>query len=161
MIFAIDPGTDESAYVVYDGCAVREWGKVENRDLLAKVRDPKYRGCRFIVEMIASYGMPVGRETFETCVWIGRFIEACPNPIERVFRKTVVGYFCNDAKAKDTNIRAVMLDIVGPQGTKRDPGPTYGISKDGWSALAVAVYAHETHRTPARARIAELKGERA
>jgi hypothetical protein len=42
-------------------------------------------------------------------------------------------------KAKDANIRQALIDKIGPQGTKKDPGPTYGISKDVWSALAIAV----------------------
>jgi hypothetical protein len=44
-------------------------------------------------------------------------------------------------RAKDANIRQALLDLIGPQGTKAQPGPTYGIKSHTWAALAVAVYA--------------------
>jgi len=44
-------------------------------------------------------------------------------------------------RAKDANIRQALLDLIGPQGTKKTPGPTYGIKSHTWAALAVAVYA--------------------
>jgi hypothetical protein len=92
------------------------------------------------VEMIASYGMPVGREVFETCVWIGRFVQAWqPGAHEFVYRRDVKMYLCGSNRAKDGNIRQALLDLVGPQGTKKAPGPTYGLRGDEWAALAVAV----------------------
>ena len=37
------------------------------------------------------------------------------------------------------NIRQALLDLIGPQGTKKAPGPTYGVRSHEWAALAVAV----------------------
>jgi len=99
------------------------------------------------IEMIASQGMPVGRETFETCVWIGRFIQAFHNGQDHtlIYRGVVKDVLCGSRKAKDANIRQALLDkypCTGggktPQiGTKSQPGPLFGISTHAWPALAV------------------------
>lgn len=95
------------------------------------------------IEMIASYGMPVGREVFETCVWIGRFIEAWGGPYTLVYRKDVKLHLCGQPRAKDSNIRQALIDRYGGKdravGKKATPGPLYGVSADVWSALAIAV----------------------
>jgi len=44
-------------------------------------------------------------------------------------------------KAKDTNIRQALIDMIGPQGKKSCPGPTFGMSSHTWAALAVAITA--------------------
>ena len=82
MILAIDPGNIESGYVfTKDNLEVLEKGKIKNEDLLKKLEWFKFydsvNKTHIAIEMIASYGMPVGVEVFETCVWIGRFLEAC------------------------------------------------------------------------------------
>ena len=100
------------------------------------------------VEMIASYGMAVGASVFETCTWIGRFEEAwaarrCESEMHRVKRHEVKMAVCHDSRAKDANIRQALLDRWGGKeqavGTKKRPGPLYGVKKDIWAALAVAV----------------------
>lgn len=97
-------------------------------------------GNELAIEMIASYGMPVGREVFETCVWIGRFIEAWGGTyaMTRVTRNEVKNHLCGSSKAKDSNIRQALIDLFGPPGKKSDPGPTFGLSGDMWAALGVA-----------------------
>ena len=50
---------------------------------------------------------------------------------------------CGDARAKDPNIRAALIDRWGGSkaaavGTKKSPGPLYGFKSDMWAALAVA-----------------------
>jgi hypothetical protein len=100
-----------------------------------------------LIEMVACYGMPVGKETFETCVWIGRFIEAFNGRTEYVYRRDVKLTLCNSMRAKDANIRQAILDrfpATGggrtPQvGTKAKPGPLYGVKSHAWSALAVGL----------------------
>jgi hypothetical protein len=97
------------------------------------------------IEMIASYGMPVGREVFETCVWIGRFVQAaCALPCEYVYRKDVKLYLCGNARAKDSNVRQAIIDRFGGKdkaiGRKKNPGPLHGVKGDLWAALAVGLY---------------------
>ncbi len=102
-----------------------------------------------VVEMIASYGMPVGREVFETCVWVGRFLQAWPGETERITRGAIKLHLCGSMRAKDANVRQALIDAFGGKdkaiGTKRAPGALHGVSGDVWSALAVAVtYADRT-----------------
>jgi len=70
-----------------------------------------------------------------------------------LMRKTVAAHLCNTSRANDSNIRQALIDRFGPGrekaiGTKKNPGPLYGIKKDLWSALAVAVtYADKIKET--------------
>ena len=146
LLLAIDPGPEESAYVTWrDG---RWWGhgKIPNGKLLELIACPSYQFERCCIEMIASYGMPVGREVFETCVWIGRFMEAFGAArCSRLTRNEIKNHLCHSSKAKDANIRQALIDRLGSPGTKRAPGPTYGIVADEWAALAVAVTWYDMH----------------
>ena len=144
-IFAIDPGTTQSGFVTYEDGKVNESGVVSNNDMLAMIRLTS-RATHYkhmAIEMISSYGMPVGREVFDTCVWIGRFMEAWGHNRRLITRKDVKMHLCNSAKAKDGNIRQALIDKLGAPGTKAAPGPTYGVSSHAWSALAVAVTAED------------------
>lgn len=148
-ILAIDPGTTESGWVVYDGRNVVASGVFDNAGMLETVMDTPAQ--RLAIEMIASYGMAVGREVFETCVWIGRFKQAFrdPDAVELVYRKDVKLHLCGTTKAKDPNVRQALLDLFPrtgggktPQiGTKSQPGPLYGVSSHAWPALGVAITA--------------------
>jgi hypothetical protein len=91
------------------------------------------------IEMIASYGMAVGADVFQTCVEIGRFVEVAGEHVSLVFRRDVKMHLCGSARAKDANIRQALLDRLGPVGTKKAPGPLYGVKSHIWAALAVAV----------------------
>ena len=75
-ILAIDAGNEESGYCLMDAITYKpiEFGKISNEQMLMKVIELNYD--KLILEMVASYGMPVGASVFETCVWIGRFIQA-------------------------------------------------------------------------------------
>ena len=148
-ILAIDPGTSESAYVIYeDGENLRVFGKIKNEDLYQKVMLPSISCFDVLaIEMIASYGMPVGREVFETCLWIGKFMQKCEDlekKVMLVYRRDVKLFLCGSPKAKDGNIRQAIIDRIGEPGTKKCPGATYGVSKDVWAALAVALFAAST-----------------
>ena len=146
VILAIDPGTDKSGWCLYDGSLI-DCGVSENHDLLGWIRESS--AAHLAIEMVASYGMPVGREVFETVRWIGRFQQAwtLPEDVALIYRRDVKLRLCGSSKAKDGNIRQALLDRFPrtgggktPQiGTKARPGPLYGISTHAWAALAVAV----------------------
>lgn len=148
-ILAIDPGTNESAMVIIRDGKISDYSIQPNSDMLKSIRAYGYTSTDCAIEMIASYGMPVGKETFETCLWIGRFIGAWEGIHGKepalLYRKDIKMHLCGTMKAKDGNIRQALLDKWGPQGTKKSPGPTYGISSHVWAALAVATTFMDKH----------------
>lgn len=159
IIFAIDPGCTHSGYVVvrHDGgeiTQVIDKGKVENERIFCVLN--QYFGYDLAVEMVACYGMPVGAEVFDTCVWIGRFIQAagmsqCAKSINLVYRKEEKLNLCGTPAAKDSNIAQALIDRYAygqpnrGKGTKKEPGFFHGFSADMWQAMAVAVTYFDLH----------------
>jgi hypothetical protein len=153
VILAIDPGNTESAYVLWrDGKPVAH-ATLPNDELLANLYRWKLDRLECVIEMIGHYGtgMPAGKDVFDTCVWIGRFIEAFGEErCSRILRPTVKAHICGSAKAKDPNVRQAIIDKFGGKeaaiGKKATPGPLYGVSGDAWAALAVAMTWAERQR---------------
>lgn len=150
MILAIDPGNEQSAYVVlHDDLHPAERGKVDCiylRDIIIPTITDLYPGITLAIEMVASYGMPVGREVFETCFWAGMFWQAAKESEKYlIYRMDEKLNLCHDSRAKDANIRQALIDRFAPgvpnsgKGTKRSPGWFYGFSADVWQAYAVGV----------------------
>jgi len=139
-IMGIDPGNEKTAIVIIDKGKIvfHELDLNKQISFILKNKElPKNVG----IEMISSYGMPVGQSIFETCLWIGRFVEilvSCNIIPVLIYRKDVKMELCNSVRAKDGNIRQALIDRYGAPGTKKKPGITYGISKDKWAALGVA-----------------------
>ena len=146
-VLAIDPGSEQSAYALMD----REYrplriGKAANdviADVIAEIAREE-DDVRVVIEMVASYGMAVGREVFETCVWIGRYMEIA-GEAELMYRKDVKLNLCGQARAKDANIRQALIDrfavrdLKNGKGTKKAPDWFYGFKSDIWAAYAVGV----------------------
>ena len=149
ILIAIDPGTESSGVVIYDGKKViASYKDFENNDLVEQLRTDSWACKHLAIEMVASYGMAVGKTTFETVYWIGRFVQAFGvHDSTRIYRKDVKMFLCNSMKAKDANVRQAILDRFEPSGggktpqvgTKKEPGPLFGVSSHAWSALAIAL----------------------
>lgn len=142
-VLAIDPGPEQSGFVVLNNGRVELSGCEPNDAILLRIGDGLWDYDVLAIEMIASYGMAVGKDVFETCVWIGRFVQQWRNDanVRLVTRKEIKSHLCGTTKAKDTNVRQALIDLLGAPGTKKNPGATYGVTKHAWAALAVAVTA--------------------
>lgn len=148
-VMAIDPGYEQSAWVLFDGRRVVDHGIEPNEDLLQRLTSGTWRLETIqatVIEGIESFGMAVGREVFETVFWTGRFFERGRHKalrVERMFRKTVKVHLCQSSRAQDSNIRVALIDRFGGSdravGKKAAPGPLYGIKSHEWAALAIAV----------------------
>lgn len=167
LYIGIDPGDVRSAVSGVIGERVIVGGIYPNEQVVPAACSMAFKlamggsidgssAVRFGIEMIASYGMPVGKTVFETCVWIGRFVEGIRDhkaddtiPIRKVYRKDAKMHLCQSMRAKDGNIRQAIIDLYPPTGggqipqigTKSQPGPLFGAAKDMWASVAVAITA--------------------
>lgn len=162
-ILAIDPGSTESAWVLFDDGQPHPFGTYPNDQLLDCLRKPASAFGSFLegVDVVAietiepRYGLQMGWETLDTARWIGRFQEAVhPTPVVLLRRSVILrqlGVVTSPRKGEtrvsaDAGTRAALIDRFGGAGgkaaaigLKASPGPLYGVTGDVWSALAVAV----------------------
>jgi hypothetical protein len=153
-IMAVDPGTTHSGFVSVsqgpDGKLVMHElsGVWPNEHVLNALTCPEVN--YLAIEQVRSYGMAIGATTLDTVEWSGRFIQqwlvtriggTTSNQVMRIPRLDIKVHLCHSARATDANIRQALIDRLGPPGTKKNPGPTYGIKSHLWAALAVAVTA--------------------
>lgn len=150
-ILAIDPGERESAIVAigHDGEIEMAW-KETNKYCLDYVKDESHYGsmCTLAIEFAHARGMPASNNLFRTTLWAGRFLQAWLTnygyikPL-LINRHDVKLHHCGQARAKDSNIRAAIIDRYGGKeaaiGKKKTPGPLYGVRADEWQALAIAL----------------------
>lgn len=172
-ILAIDPGTTESAYVV----GTKDYGiishaKVPNAQIIDLI---ERGGCDvLVVECMEARTLnvtiskdgkkpppqKVGDETYETCYWIGRFMEAAYRKnmmVHRVRRGQEQHYIVPSTrnklprlpepvpKSKDAKIRAGLVMRFAKFDKKTGKGKAackdtfYGFKTDEWMAFAVLV----------------------
>lgn len=150
LVIGIDPGTKQSAYVEWDGTFVLNAAIVPNTKLLTYLRAIDPHAC-VVFENIEPYGMVVGRETLETCVWIGRLFQRARDvvggtQVSRLPRRAVKKHL--RIKGGDKAVRSALIQRLGDE---RHPEDWYGkLKSHQWSALAIAVtwWDTERHRQP-------------
>lgn len=141
-VIGIDPGPEQSALVVWTGIAAAPIRFGPNEDILRCLI--QWKGdTPLVIEKVASFGMPVGAEIFETVYWSGRFAQAYGENVHRITRIEVKNHLCHSSRANDANVRQSIIDRFGGKdkaiGKKACPGVLYDIKADLWSALAVAL----------------------
>ncbi len=155
-LLAIDPGTKESGWAILEGAHVHEAGVSPNEHLLERIRvTGGYIAAGLVqpmtlaIERFEARGMPIGDESVQTILWTGRFVQAwhSPDAVRMVKRSQVKLHLCGTTRAKDPNVRQALIDQLGPPGTKKNPGGTYGVTSHAWAALAVAVTASAQRMT--------------
>jgi len=144
-ILAIDPGTTQSAYILWntEKQTVLSCGLMDNNPFVKKYIS--FVQCKMAdliaVEMIQNYGFQMGRSTIETIMFVGElkaFWDANHYDVTEFKlygRPTIKGHF--NAK-KDAMIRASLRMRYGEHEFKKG-GKFYGVKKDIWSAMAIAV----------------------
>jgi len=179
LIMAVDPGPGKSAYVIVQpnpaavgGLQIVEFCIGDNANIRAEIwgfASLPLEDRRLVLEQVASMGMSVGAETFETCVWTGRFMETFEagkqRDAHRIPRVPIKVHLCGSARAKDANVRQAIIDRFGGNGAlqKYKPakyngkgdvtypgqfaGPLAGISSHCWAALALACVYVDRMRT--------------
>jgi Holliday junction resolvasome RuvABC endonuclease subunit len=147
-IIGIDPGTKQSGWVIVTDGKIEQSGVMENNLVLQSLEniaglDGDYT---IAIEWIQAMGMAVGKEVFETCMWVGRFAQACGQPVRLIPRGKIKLHHCGSARAKDANICQSLRDKYGEKGTAKNPGFFFGVSSHAWQAFAVAAYVLEGAR---------------
>jgi len=113
-ILAIDPGTNKSGWcLIEDDGKVQDFGWTENEAVQVKANELSIAHDTLLIEDISNYGMAVGRDTFETVKWMGRFDTVAQGKVNYITRPTIKAALCNSVKATDANVRQAVIDWYG------------------------------------------------
>lgn len=152
IVLGVDPGTTHSGWVVLraepgESVTVLESSKeTDNFECLRLFgeRLREHSGLHVAVETMTNYGQGFGMSAIQACIWVGRFTQYfCDRgtPVTHLERQDHVYMTLLGVRRGGNNsaIRKALIAMVGEPGTKKNPGPTYGLASHAWSALAIAV----------------------
>lgn len=148
-ILSIDPGTNKTGIVhTYNGKIMFVDSKMDNHHVLDFLKTMK--AGMVAMETLVPYNQKVGKTTFETIFWTGRFYEASAIPITKISRREIKSFLVGRMTANDAIIRRAVLSLypvsgggATPQiGTKAEPGPLFGVTSHAMQALAVGITAY-------------------
>jgi hypothetical protein len=101
-------------------------------------------------ERVQSYGIAGASllRTAEVYGGIQRTAEVAGLPFAGIYRRDVCSALHVKGKGRDQQVRQRMIELHGGSkaeaiGTKRAPGPLYGVTSHAWQALGLAVVARE------------------
>ena len=149
-VLGIDPGPERSAWVLWDGERVCRFGADENLTVESGMRilERQERPVRLAMERPQAFygpGVKPSPQLMETAFEAGTLYGAWPDSHTRLYLRfnEVSRHHTGRSGRPEPEIRAALLERIGPVGTKKNPGPLYGLKvKDHhFSALAVAVCA--------------------
>ena len=95
--------------------------------------------------MMARTGATAAGNMVEAACWLGMFCAAAgetPATVAKLTRKDVLKAMHIASKGADAAVRAELIRHFGGKdaiGTKKAPGPLYGVTGDAWQALGLAV----------------------
>ena len=144
MILAVDPGSTQSAYVVYEPKTktIKEHAIVLNEEMINKIyywRGVFNGNATLVIEYMRPRGMPMSAESMDTMFELGRMAQCWTGALVKMDRMTVKMALCGKAFANDAKIRAALIDMFGGKQETKKGGKLYKIAGDQWSALALAV----------------------
>lgn len=145
-VLGLDPGTTQTGLALFDPVAGTIQGLHQDNEqvlqflqMMAPLPDQL-----LILEGIKSYGRAVGQSVFQTCCWLGRFMETWDRPgglWACYYQEQAKLWLTKSLKSKPSEINRSLQDRWGAKGTKKQPGRLYGFKGDHcFSALAIATY---------------------
>jgi len=153
-VIGIDPGSAQSAIVVFDGKhrTIDRHHLEPNAEAAQRVQNLRglYPEAACVCELTRPFAIrgASGNAFFpvqlqDTAVWVGRFWERWGDGFETIDRRDVKRSLLGQHTGNDAMVRDAILDLFGGRqeafGTKLLPGPLRGITRDRWAALAVAL----------------------
>ena len=143
LILALDPGTTQTGWCRYDSERNEVDTAIEdNADIFKFLPSAAHR--HIVIEECQSYGMAIGQETITTIWFSGRLYDRALRTarvlsVTMLPRKAVKLHLCGSMRAKDTNIRAALIDRFGGIAATKKGGALHGVRSHSWAALALAV----------------------
>ena len=168
-IIGIDPGPEHSAWACWLGSNETSvsTGDIDNAEARGLFRwDFQLISTdTVVIEWLVPYNVPASKGVLNTCRWVGHFEDMAWQQgahVVLVDRPTIVRHFCGNTSWKDKQgnrqavtkpmVKQALYDRFGGDrkaavGTKKKPGPLYGIKGDHqFDALACAVWYAETNK---------------
>lgn len=149
LIIGIDPGPETSGVVVYDLSSGRltHCDGAVGLDALRSLLDGLGPTSAVVACERTSAG-PASGEVVLTTEVVGRIAEMCHArklDCTLYYRREVLKTLaCSGSGSHDSQVRHALIEMFGSTkaaavGTKKAPGPLYGIATHAWQALGVAV----------------------